>query len=513
MGRRNRVLWLSAEAMDPKLIRAWAAEGRLPAFRRLLESASISQVQNPRGVYVGATWPTIATGVSPAVHGSYCFDQFDPITYRDVPFSPDRLAAEPFWMRLSRIGRRVAVFDVPLVPLTRPAGGAHIVGWGSHDPIFGRPKFWPSELECEVNRAVGRAPLRACDGLRRSARSFRALRSQLLRRVQLRVQLASRLFDRGPWDLFAAVFSESHCAGHQMWHLHDPSHPRHDPGVAADLGNPLLDVYQAIDDGIGRLLQCVDLRETLVLVLASHGMGPHYDATFLLDAILTRIEDPCASTASIGPSPIRNGWMRLHHGIRGAVSPWLRPTFRRFRGRRLAELRRRRRFFAIPNNDAHGGIRINLIGRESAGLVRPGREYEELCDELRRRILELRNVETDEPVATDVHRTGAFFAGRRVDALPDLLVEWNRRSPIRRVVSPVGGLIEGVFPGTRTGDHTPGGVLFAFGSGLEAGKRLEPIEGVDVAATIAHLLGGPPDGLEGRPFLCVRAGSAGAAAR
>ena len=42
-------------------------------------------------------------------------------------------------------------------------------------------------------------------------------------------------------EFVATVFSESHCAGHHLYHLHDPEHIRHDAALAARLGeDPLL---------------------------------------------------------------------------------------------------------------------------------------------------------------------------------------------------------------------------------------------------------------------------------
>ena len=48
------------------------------------------------------------------------------------------------------------------------------------------------------------------------------------------------------------------------------------------MGDPVRDVYVTIDRAIGDLIESAGDGAT-VLVLASHGMGPHYDATFLLD--------------------------------------------------------------------------------------------------------------------------------------------------------------------------------------------------------------------------------------
>ena len=52
-----------------------------------------------------------------------------------------------------------------------------------------------------------------------------------------------------------SVFGESHAAGHQFWHHHDPAHPRHRPQVADRLGDPLVRVYERLDAAVADHLE------------------------------------------------------------------------------------------------------------------------------------------------------------------------------------------------------------------------------------------------------------------
>ena len=65
----TRVLALAGDALDDVLVRRWAAEGVLPTFQRLLGEGTWATTLNPIGLYVGALWPSFATGASPARHG------------------------------------------------------------------------------------------------------------------------------------------------------------------------------------------------------------------------------------------------------------------------------------------------------------------------------------------------------------------------------------------------------------------------------------------------------------
>ena len=94
-----------------------------------------------------------------------------------------------------------------------------------------------------------------------------------MRRVEAKGDCCAELLASKDWDLFVTVFADSHCIGHQCWHLHDPEHRDHDPAIRAELGDPMKAVYRAIDRQIGRLLAQLD-GAAWVIFLTGPGMGP-----------------------------------------------------------------------------------------------------------------------------------------------------------------------------------------------------------------------------------------------
>lgn len=92
--------------------------------------------------------------------------------------------------------------------------------------------------------------------------------------------------------------------------------------------------------------------------------------------------------------------------------------------------RRFRLFFPLPNGEQSGAIRLNLVGRESHGLVRPGPEREALCDYLISALNELADPDSGTPIVESVWRTEEVFSGPHNERLPDLFVEWRRDRPI-----------------------------------------------------------------------------------
>jgi len=106
----TKVLFIAVDAADKDLIKAWADDGSLPVFSELFRQAAWSVVDNPPGLYVGAVWPSFYTGIGPARHHRYCYEQLRPGSYENYRFHPESdLQAEPFWAALSRADKRVAV--------------------------------------------------------------------------------------------------------------------------------------------------------------------------------------------------------------------------------------------------------------------------------------------------------------------------------------------------------------------------------------------------------------------
>lgn len=500
MSAGPRVLFVGIDAADKDLIFDWAREGRLPHLRALLERAAWSPTQNPVGLYVGAVWPSFYTATSPARHARYCYSQIRPGSYDVERFRPTDVQREPFWNALGRAGRRTAIVDVPKTFPSAGLNGIQLVDWGTHDPD--QPfSSEPPALAAEIEARHGQLMFK-CDHAARSAEGLADLRDRLVARAGKRTELALDLLGREAWDLFAVVFSESHCAGHQLWHVRDATHPRHDPAIARALGgDPIRDVYQAIDAGLGRILaQAGD--QTPVFVLASHGMGPHYDATFLLPEILRRIRERSFSSARLGAGTAMGRlWERTPIPVRRLLAPLHRRVRQRLgQAFPTAGVEGSATFWDVPNNDVYGGIRINVAGREPRGTVQRGAELDRLCAQLADALHALVNLETGRPLVRRVIRTAEIYAGEHLDALPDLMVEWDRTAPIRRIHSPSLGTIEGEFPGRRTGDHRSEGLLLAAGPGIRPGRIDAEVSVMDVAPTLAACCGVALPDVDGVPI-------------
>ena len=514
MTAATRILVVALDACDPGLVRELAAAGDLPTLKRLLADSAVVTTRNPYGLFVGSLWSSFFTARFASRTGFHCWEEVDTRTYERRLTSPLEIRGTPFWETLSDAGRRVAVLDVPHSRAATPVNGVVLSEYGCHDRHFGF-HTWPPTLAKEIESAFGLHPILAADayeakewapddyvlraGDRRTADEERALLAGLLDGVERKRRMSLDLLARGDWDLFLTVFGDSHSVGHQQWHLHDPSHPWHDPSLAAELGSPLVAVYRRLDAALADHVEAAG-EDASVFVMLSHGMGPHYDSTHLLHEVLRRLDGAYEGGVTGSPAMrlAKRAWAATPAAVRRRTQPAAMALLRR----RLAahplpsvpdwstpELRAAQRFFLSPNNFVYGGVRINLAGREPLGRVGPGAEYEAVCDRLTADLLALVNVETGGPVVQGVTRTSDHYDREADDSLPDLLIDWAREAPADTVWSPRTGIVHGRYTHWRSGDHRPAGLLLARGPDIPRDADLPDVAMVDIGASLAARLG------------------------
>jgi predicted AlkP superfamily phosphohydrolase/phosphomutase len=514
------VVVVALDAADEEIVTALAAEGRMPTVARLLREGATALVDNPDSLFVGAVWPTFSTGLSPVRHEFFNWERIDPGTYDRRETRPTEMVGEWFWERLSDEGRRVAVVDVPHTWPRRPVDGVVISEYGCHDRHFGLQSH-PPELAADLVARYGPHPVSGLDtfvdrqfcpddvvhrvgDLRTGDEDGRVLADHLAG-VDAKARLSADLLAQGGWDLFVTVFGESHNVGHQLWHVHDDTHPRHDPAVRARIGDPLTAVYEALDRAIAHVLDAAPPDASTVLLL-SHGMQAHHDGTHLVDALLFRLH----RARQVGPEG------SLPARAAKAVLPHLPEAARRRAGAAAAAALRRRLggsrpaperahwgtdtyawpWFLSPNNTVTGGIRLNLVGREPRGVVQPG-DVDRVVERLTEDLLALVNVDTGEPVVLGVRRFEDAYPDRTGDdAFPDLLVDWNRSAAIETIWSPTIGVLHEPYVLWRSGDHRNPGRVVVSAPGVTPDVLGGRVDSRALAPTIAALCGVALDGVD-----------------
>lgn len=418
-------------------------EGRLPNIRRLVEEGASGVLRSTLEPITPCAWASMVTGKNPGKTGVFDFAQVVRGTY-DVKF-PNRtnVAGPSLWRQAERHGLKTVIVNVPMgYPADRLARGRYVAGMGAPSPQDGEV-FWPPGLRAEVEGALGE-PYRMMEFEegRRSKDGHAVLRRSLLSYTDFQRRLSHHLLEEHDPDLFFIVFPSPDQAGHYFWMHHDPRHPLHTPALAAEHGEALLEVHEAVDRAVGEIVGRHAGPDTSVWLLSDHGMGPFHRAPdfvrFLEAEGYLRLRIPAArAERMIWLMPLLGRLSAARHNL----FQWLKRTLprglkealnRRFSRQKEAykegmtvlsvyDWERTKVYVTDPKN--LGELHVNLKGREPRGIVDPA-DYEPLRTEIKE-LFEGAVLADGTRLVERVWRREEVYSGPYLEEAPDLLVEWN----------------------------------------------------------------------------------------
>jgi predicted AlkP superfamily phosphohydrolase/phosphomutase len=504
-----RVVMIGLDAAEPSLIEQWIADGTLPHLKRLRERGAYGRLASTADWLAGSVWPTFYTGAWPADHGIFHHLQWRADQMHHARPTADWLPARPFWRALSQAGPRVVAIDLPMVYAPEPMNGVEISGWATHDRLV-PPSSSPPELMRAVEQEFGPPHLKKEGSSHRKPAALLRLRDELVKATEDLTAMGRAMMQRQPWDLWLCGFGAPHRGGHMLWGLPE-SHGEMPEPYHGPLRHALRDVYAACDAAVGELTAAAGDGAT-VLVFSLHGMGANTSrAELVLPKMLARV-----LAGPRAPKKVKEQGSPLESVRRMIPIEWRSAVRRRLplgvQDKLTAFWRTGKIDWTVTKAlcqvaDAQGYLRVNLRGRESAGIVQPGQEFEALCSQIEAGLKTFADADTGEPVVSDVLRTDRIFPeGAHRDKLPDLLVRWAK-SPARMhrsLVSPAFGSVQWPTPGStpdhRSGNHQGEGFLIASGGTYRPGSTIQGAHILDLAPTVYALFGVPtPSTMRGHP--------------
>ncbi len=173
------------------------------------------------------------------------------------------------------------------------------------------------------------------------------------------------LLEAGDWNLLVCFCYEIDRICHMMWRHMDAKHPAHDPMAADALKNAIRDAYVRADKLVGEVMAKMP-KDCVLLVVSDHGFAPYYASVNLNRWLLD------------------NGYLKLNKPTKDVSMDDLFTGKGRYFG--TYDWTQTRAFCM-----GLGKIYLNLAGREPQGIVHEGKEASDLREEIRRKLLDLRD--------------------------------------------------------------------------------------------------------------------------
>lgn len=508
MTYRCFVIGLDGATFD--LILPWVAQGKLPAMAQVLARGAWGQLRSTVPPMTGPAWTTFATGANPARHSIYDWVYREPGTYNFVPATAANRRLPSLWSLLGAAGRRVAVVNVPMTFPPEPVNGLLISGLPT--PSKQVTFTHPPELAQEIERITGNYILYPDPGQAYSDAGVDAFLARLYQTTETRIKLVENLRGREAWDFFMVVFNGTDTVQHAMWKFMSPAHPLHDPAKAAKYGDAILTFYQFLDRWLATQIASLP-PDTVLMLMSDHGFGPFHkfihvnnwlrEQGFLAIKPAWRARLKYAAfRAGFSPMAVYDLLMRLGLGslkrevVRGQGQGLLRTLFLSFDDVDWPATRA----YSLGNI---GQIRLNVTGREPQGCVAPGREYEQVREEIMARLRLLTDPSTGEAVVDEIYPREELYRGPYLEDAPDIVFLPKRLEYFGFGEYEFGShrVIEAMRRGI-SGTHRMNGIFAALGEPVQPGVEISGATLADLAPTVLHLLGQPiPAAMDGRVLI------------
>lgn len=517
----RRVLVIGLDGATFNVIKPLIAQGRLPTLARLMREGAHVPLRSTIQPSSEQAWASFMTGVQNGKHGVFSFVRRRPGSYEFEYISGRNVRAPALWDILSDRGRPTITINVPMTYPPHPVKGVLIGGLmspGEHSRFT-----YPDGMYEELCQAVG-GYIIDVDIERGDLTHEEEVRmvEQVFEMTRLRTAATLHLAHTRPWDLLTVVYGSPDRVSHKFWKYMDPTHPLYTAEGAADFGEVIPRVYEAMDAAIAELLADLANEQTTVLILSDHGFGPMRHAVYLNKWLAQHSYLTYKSTNASPAQQARAAFVKtMRRAMRWLDNPllsWLkarafelRPALKSalFSSMTFAQVDwSRTQAFAVGTM---GNIYLNVRGREPAGIIEPGAEYEKLRERLMAELATLTDDTTQAPVFNAIYRREELYQGPYLEEAPDIVclkdaryhvaaVDWRTR-PDDRVLVPLqqGELL---FAADVSAQHELDGILIAWGNEVRAGKSLAGARIVDLAPTILQLLEEPaPEEMDGAPLL------------
>jgi predicted AlkP superfamily phosphohydrolase/phosphomutase len=497
---KTKVLVIGLDGVPLGLIRTWAEQGKLPTFQRLMERGVVGDLRSTVPPTSGPSWSTFMTGKDPGKTGVYDFLYRREGTYLFPPVNSSRRDGVALWRLLSDRDRTVGVVNVPMSYPVEEVNGYMISGWMT--PYAAQDFSYPENLWRELRDEIGYYTIYPTETFaERRRQSFFEACDELL---DLRARTVSYLMQKYPTDFFMVVLFDTDRVLHQLWHYLDPGHPWRIPGDGTDKSGPVVRYFQRVDQKVAEILERAD-EDTLVIVLSDHGMGPAHNFivlnNWLMDVGLLQLKRDVPRAVKRwlfnGGFTLRNihriadkfglakhaeykGLYSMDHLMKMVFLSFLDVDWSRSRaysfGRHL------------------GSVYLNVEGREPEGMVKPGREYQQVREEIIRLARNFAHPHTGEPLIGEILKKEDIYHGPYLDRAPDLILRPRDERDIFFGLADFGSNVTVDTVYRYSGMHRDYGLLIMSGNGVKDGGTIEGAGIEDLAPTILYAMGCPVPG-------------------
>jgi predicted AlkP superfamily phosphohydrolase/phosphomutase len=488
----NKAIVIGLDGATFTLLQPLMDEGNMPNLKKIMENGASGILYSTYPPLTAPAWSSFATGKNPGKHGAHDFV----IRKKNgdmVIIDSTRINGKKIWNILSEYNKKVGVIHFPISYPPEKVNGFMISGFIS--PPGTKNLTYPSELFPEILKAVGdyvfnvKVPVES-KWRKLDLKEIKLFIDKLCREVELRYKTFKYLTRTREWDFLYVLFMSFDKVQHVLWkYLSDEEK---DPRKK-EIYEYTLKCYRQIDEILGNILKEINEQTTLI-IMSDHGFGTK-KKWFYINKWLEKNGYLVKNTKKLIIAKIKEKLgIKTEKYFEGIPAP----TVRRHKFLQIEKTK------AYSPNSSSYGVFINLRGRDMHGIVEKGKEYQHIRNELKDKLLSLKDSETGHKIFEDVFSPEEIYNGPFIENAPDLILFPAEGYMVIDSLFNFSGK-DLVKVKASEGTHRPEGIFIALDKkSIKKNIKIDNINIMDIAPTILYLMGLPvPPDMDGKVIVPI----------
>jgi len=372
--KKSRIFILALDGTPFTLLQQFMQDGVMPNLKKLVAESTFKQMDSVLPAVSSSAWASFMTGKTPAQHGILGFVDRNPNNMDWYIPNASHLRTKTLWQSMSEMGKRVFVMNVPVTYPPQAINGISICGFLGNDITKGT-------YPLEIGTLLKARGYQIDTDTELAKKDLSAFLDQLWAVFEKRIETMWYFYWQESWDVFMTHIMETDRLHHFFWEYFEQGHLQYK--------TRLVEFYKRIDREIGKIHTNLS-EDSALLLLSDHGFCTLKYAVYLNRWLAD------------------NGYLHFN-----SVQP-----------ASLKDIASSTKAYSLYP----GRIYINLKGREKNGSVAPGREYEQLRNDLIFHLKNLKDPSGLQVVKQVLRREDAYPEANETEipVLPDLVVISNR---------------------------------------------------------------------------------------
>ena len=244
-------------------------KGYMPTLAKLIDGGSRANLETTFPPITAVAWSSFMTGKNPGKHGIFEFVTRDHNAKRELAVNASFRQGRAIWDLLGDAGKRVIVHNFPCTYPPHEVNGLMIADFMT--PRGRRDFTHPRSLLSEIEEKFG--PYRLHLSQTYAGGSVEGVLDELHDELQYKAEVTEYLMTQYEWDAFFQYFWGTDRIQHELWHVFDEDHPRHDKEEARIYRDRVFEYFRRVDETIARLISLAG-EQSMVWIASDHGFGP-----------------------------------------------------------------------------------------------------------------------------------------------------------------------------------------------------------------------------------------------